>query len=54
MLFRSREELRLLWTRTNVSADTLVVDLQAWCKKAESSGIEALEQFSIKLRAAHA
>ncbi len=53
-LVAMREELRLLWTRTNVSADTLVVDLQAWCKKAESSGIEALEQFSIKLRAAHA
>ncbi len=53
-LVAMREELRLLWTRTNVSADQLVVDLQAWCKKAESSGIEALEQFSIKLRAAHA
>ena len=49
-----REELRQLWTRTNVSADQLLSDLQAWCKKAESSGIEALEQFSIKLRAAHA
>ena len=53
-LVAMREELRLLWTRTNVSADTLVVDLQAWCKKAEGSGIEALEQFSLKLRAAHA
>ena len=53
-LVAMREELRQLWTRTNVSADQLVVDLQAWCKKAESSGIVALEQFSIKLRAAHA
>ena len=53
-LVSMREELRQLWTRTNVSAEQLVVDLQAWCKKAESSGIVALEQFSIKLRAAHA
>ena len=53
-LVAMREELRQLWTRTNVSADQLLGDLQAWCKKAESSGIEALEQFSIKLRAAHA
>jgi len=53
-LVAMREELRQLWTRTNVSADQLLSDLQAWCKKAESSGIEALEQFSIKLRAAHA
>ena len=50
-LVTMREQLRQLWTRTNVSADQLVVDLQLWCKQAESSGIEALEQFSIKLRA---
>ena len=53
-LVSMREQLRLLWTRTNVSADQLVTDLQLWCKQAESSGIDALEQFSIKLRAAHA
>ena len=53
-LVAMREELRQLWTRTNVSAEQLVADLQAWCKKAEGSGIEALEQFSLKLRAAHA
>jgi stearoyl-CoA desaturase (delta-9 desaturase) len=53
-LVAMREELRLLWTRTNVSADQLVMDLQAWCKKAEDSGIIALQEFSLKLRAAHA
>ncbi len=47
-----REELRQLWTRTNVSADQLVVDLQAWCKKAEGSGIAALQEFAMKLRSA--
>jgi stearoyl-CoA desaturase (Delta-9 desaturase) len=49
-----REELRQLWTRTNVSAEQLVIDLQAWCKKAEESGVAALQEFSLKLRAAHA
>ena len=53
-LIAMREELRLLWTRTNVSAEQLVIDLQAWCKKAEASGIEALADFSMKLRAARA
>ncbi len=53
-LVAMREELRALWTRTNVSAEQLVVDLQAWCRKAEESGIAALQEFSIKLRAAHA
>jgi stearoyl-CoA desaturase (delta-9 desaturase) len=51
-LVAMREELRLLWTRTNVSAEQLVLDLQAWCKKAEASGIDALAQFSQRLRAA--
>jgi stearoyl-CoA desaturase (delta-9 desaturase) len=52
-LVAMREELRQLWTRTNVSADQLVADLQAWCKHAESSGVAALQEFSLKLRAAH-
>jgi len=53
-LVAMREELRQLWTRTNVSAEQLVADLQAWCRKAEDSGIAALQEFSLKLRSAHA
>ena len=53
-LISMREELRQLWTRTNVSAEQLVADLQAWCKKAEESGIAALQEFALKLRAAKA
>ena len=53
-LVAMREELRQLWTRTNVSAEQLVADLQAWCKRAEESGVAALQEFSLKLRAAHA
>jgi stearoyl-CoA desaturase (Delta-9 desaturase) len=51
-LVAMREELRLLWTRTNVSPSQLVADLQAWCKRAEESGIAALQEFSLRLRAA--
>jgi stearoyl-CoA desaturase (Delta-9 desaturase) len=51
-LVSMREELRALWTRTNVSAPQLVADLQAWCKRAEDSGIAALREFSLRLRAA--
>ena len=53
-LVAMREELRQLWTRTNVSAEQLVTDLQAWCRRAEESGIAALQEFALKLRAAHA
>ncbi|MFT3822241.1 MAG: acyl-CoA desaturase [Rubrivivax sp.] len=53
-LVAMREELRQLWTRKSVTAEQLVTDLQAWCKKAEESGIAALQEFSFKLRAARA
>jgi stearoyl-CoA desaturase (delta-9 desaturase) len=53
-LVAMREELRGLWTRTGVSSQQLVGDLQAWCRKAEESGIAALQEFSVKLRAARA
>jgi stearoyl-CoA desaturase (delta-9 desaturase) len=53
-LVAMREELRQLWTRTNVSAEQLVADLQAWCRRAEDSGIAALQDFSMRLRSAHA
>ncbi|MFT3857880.1 MAG: fatty acid desaturase [Aquabacterium sp.] len=51
-LIAMREELRALWTRTNVSAEQLVADLQAWCQRAEASGIAGLQEFSRKVRAA--
>ncbi len=53
-LIAMREELRSLWTRTNVSADQLAGELQAWCQRAEASGIKALQEFSLKLRASYA
>jgi stearoyl-CoA desaturase (Delta-9 desaturase) len=49
-----REELRQMWMNTSQSREQLAADLQAWCRKAEESGIAQLQQFSMKLRAAHA
>ena len=47
-----REELRQMWLNTHVSRDQLALDLQAWCHRAEASGIAALCEFSLRLRAA--
>ena len=49
-----REELRLMWLTTTTSREQLTADLQAWCHRAEESGIAALHEFSMKLRAARA
>jgi stearoyl-CoA desaturase (delta-9 desaturase) len=53
-LIAMREELRQVWTKTNVSAEQLASELQGWCQRAEASGINALQEFSLKLRAANA
>ena len=49
-----REELRQMWLNTSQSREQLANDLQGWCRRAEESGIVALQQFSMRLRAAHA
>jgi len=48
-----REELRQMWLNTSVSREQLTKDLQGWCQRAEASGIAALQEFSLRLRAAH-
>lgn len=53
-LVAMREELRQLWTRTNVSGEQLVADLQGWCQRAEASGIVALQEFARTLKSARA
>jgi stearoyl-CoA desaturase (delta-9 desaturase) len=49
-----REELRQMWLNTSQSREQLAADLQSWCRRAEASGIVALQQFSMKLRSARA
>ena len=47
-----REELRQLWLNRSHTREQLAADLQAWCHHAEASGIAALQEFSLRLRAA--
>ena len=53
-MVRMREELRQIWLNTSHSREQLAADLQAWCKRAEDSGIAALREFSMKLRSVRA
>ena len=50
-MVQMREELRQLWLNTHLNRAQLALDLQAWCKRAEDSGIAALQEFSLRLRA---
>jgi len=45
-----RAELTRLWESSSATSEQLLGDLQAWCQRAQQSGIEGLEQFSYRLR----
>lgn len=45
-----RERLKVLWSGAQVSNENLLEQLQQWCVEAEASGIQALQDFSARLR----
>jgi stearoyl-CoA desaturase (Delta-9 desaturase) len=47
-----RDELRQMWSNTHLSREQLAANLTAWCKRAEESGIAALQEMSMRMRAA--
>ncbi|WP_269532669.1 fatty acid desaturase [Chitinimonas sp. BJYL2] len=49
-VYSMRQELTLLWERSSASKEQLLKQLQDWCARAEASGIEALREFSLRLR----
>ena len=49
-VYRMRQELAALWSRSNASREQLLEQLAAWCKRAEASSIHSLQMFSRRLR----
>jgi stearoyl-CoA desaturase (Delta-9 desaturase) len=49
-VYAMRQELAEVWQRSSLSKEQLVRQLEDWCLRAEASGIEALQQFSRRLR----
>jgi stearoyl-CoA desaturase (delta-9 desaturase) len=49
-LVQMRRELTRLWESSSASSEQLLSDLQAWCQRAQQSGIDGLEQFAMRLR----
>ena len=45
-----RKELTALWARSTATREQLLQDLQDWIARAEKSGIQQLEDFSLRLR----
>jgi stearoyl-CoA desaturase (delta-9 desaturase) len=50
VLHAMRQELAALWARSSASREQLLKQLQDWCQRAEQSGIQQLQEFSLRLR----
>lgn len=48
--YTMRQELSALWERSTATREQLLLDLQDWCRRAESSGIRQLQELSLRLR----
>ena len=49
-VYRFKEQLRELWTNAGVSQETRLEALREWCRLAEETRIQCLEQFALTLR----
>ena len=49
-LVQMRRELMKLWESSSASSEQLLHDLQAWCQRAQQSGIASLQEFALRLR----
>ncbi|HYD34007.1 MAG TPA: transposase [Methylophilaceae bacterium] len=49
-IYQLRQELTAVWARSAATQEQLLKNLEDWCHRAEASGIQALEEFSQRLR----
>ena len=49
-VYMMKERLQDVWRRSAATQEQLLVALQEWCHQAEATGIQALREFSAKIR----
>jgi stearoyl-CoA desaturase (delta-9 desaturase) len=49
-MIEMRRDLQAIWGRSNSTREQLVMQLHAWCQRAEDSGLTSLREFSLRLR----
>jgi stearoyl-CoA desaturase (delta-9 desaturase) len=50
-VYRFKQQLKKIWSQTSTSGHSRVQRLQSWCSEAEQTGIQALQDFALYLRA---
>ena len=51
VVYEYKQRLQDIWQEKTATQESLVQRLQEWCRQAEETGIEALEEFALGLRA---
>jgi stearoyl-CoA desaturase (delta-9 desaturase) len=49
-VYRFKEQLRALWTNASFSPEKRLEALREWCRQAEATGIQCLQNFAAVLR----
>jgi stearoyl-CoA desaturase (delta-9 desaturase) len=49
-IYQFKQQLQDIWNRTTANKAELLQALSDWCKAAEATGIQALQEFSLRLR----
>lgn len=52
-VYELQNQLQAIWHKAGASQDALLQALQDWCKQAEATGIDCLEEFAARLRGYH-
>ncbi len=50
-VYELKQQLQQLWLQKSATRESLLGDLQSWCRQAEATGICALQEFAAALRA---
>jgi len=50
VVYDHKLRLQKLWTEKAATQENLMIALQEWCRQAEATGIEALQEFALSLR----
>ena len=49
-VYELQAQLQAIWHKAGANQEALLLALQEWCKQAEATGIECLEDFALKLQ----
>ena len=50
IVYELQNQLQAIWHKAGASQEALLLALQDWCRRAEATGIECLQEFAVRLQ----